>query len=276
MNAETSSPYPIQHVLDILVSAAKQGGDVALRSFREGLPTTAAVTYKAGGSPVTAADYEVDAALNRVLRTAFPHSGWLSEETEDDPARLNAASLIVLDPIDGTRAFVNGDPRWAVAIALVEHGRPIAGVVHAPALGETFAAAQGLGATLNGQPLRVASCSSLVGAAVAGPRTWVADLSHQMDMKLECLPRIPSLAYRLCAVAANRATLGIARAHARDWDIAAADIILWEAGAGLFEEGKKVVYNRPSTQHAALLAAPANWLEPLTPAFQAVSSSHSG
>ncbi len=128
------------------------------------------VAYKPGDSPVTAADLAVDRQLAQILRAAFPQAGWLSEETEDDPDRLGRTQALVVDPIDGTRAFMSGDPIWAVSIALVERGEPIAGVVHAPALGETFAASKGRGATLNGAPIRAANLSTLQGARVAGPR----------------------------------------------------------------------------------------------------------
>ena len=160
--------------LERLLAAARLGGEIALRHFRLGAPTSATIAYKPGNSPVTAADLEVDAAIAEALRPAFPEAGWLSEESEDDPARLGKASLLVLDPIDGTRAFMRGDPCWTVAIALVEDGRPIAGVVHAPALGETYAAALERGATLNGAPILAAPLAALDGAVVAGPRALVA------------------------------------------------------------------------------------------------------
>ena len=108
---------------------------------------------KAGGSPVTDADLAADSLLKRRLQDALPDAGWLSEETVDDFERLSRRSLIVVDPIDGTRAFVIGDPRWAVSVALVVDERPVAGVVHAPALDETYAAARGEGATFNGATL---------------------------------------------------------------------------------------------------------------------------
>ena len=111
-----------------------------MRYFCPGAATPASISYKIGDSPVTEADFAVDAALKTILRAAFPRAGWLSEESEDDPARLACQTVLVLDPIDGTRAFMRGDPCFAVALALLQDGRPVAGVIHAPALGETFAA----------------------------------------------------------------------------------------------------------------------------------------
>ena len=115
------------------------------------------MTAKAGGSPVTAADLAADALLKDQLGRAFPEAGWLSEETADTDERLGRRSLIVVDPIDGTRAFVAGDFRWAVSAALIRRGRPVAGVVHAPALNETWAARRVAGATLNNSPLAAAT-----------------------------------------------------------------------------------------------------------------------
>ena len=249
--------------LEALVAAARLGGDVAMRQFRPGAPTSATVAYKPGDSPVTSADLEVEAVVGAALRAAFPDAGWMSEETDDDPSRLGKARLLVLDPIDGTRAYMSGDPCWTVAIALVEDGRPVAGVVHAPALNETFAAAVGAGATLNGVAVRAADLATLDGALVAGPRALVGAFAEAAGFRPEPAPRTPSLAYRLASVAAGRIAIGLTGGHSHDWDIAAADVILREAGARLLEGGRQIVYNQPRTVHDPLLAAPDDWLERL-------------
>ena len=145
---------------DCLTAAAREAGALALGFFRLGAGTSAEVQSKFGGSPVTEADLAADALLKRRLREAFPDAGWLSEETADDAERLKRRVLLVVDPIDGTRAFVAGDPRWAVSAALVVDGRPVAGVVHAPALEETYAAARGAGATLTAARLRSRAIST--------------------------------------------------------------------------------------------------------------------
>ena len=164
--------------LDVLVTAAREAGEIALRDFREGGQTSARVEYKEGNSPVTEADFRVDAFLKERLGAAFPQAGWLSEETADDPARLECAEIIVVDPIDGTRAYVAGDVRWAVALAYVVEGRPVAGVVHAPALGQTFAAALGQGATRNGEPISASSRQKLDGAGLGGPIPLVTEVGR--------------------------------------------------------------------------------------------------
>ncbi len=127
---------------------------------------------------MTEADLAADAFLKRRLGEAFPEAGWLSEETADDAARLDRRALIVVDPIDGTRAFVAGDPRWTVSAALIVDGRPIAGVVHAPALEQTYAAARGAGARLNGKPIATAAPSDGPGYTVAGPKPLLGAMAR--------------------------------------------------------------------------------------------------
>lgn len=243
---------------DALVAAARAAGASALRHFRPGERTTAAIEWKGAdrSSPVTAADHEADAYLRERLGAEFPAAAWLSEETADAPARLAAAQLLIVDPIDGTRAFMTGDPRWAVCAALCVAGRPVAGCVHLPALGETYAAALGAGASLNGAPIAVASRAGLDGARVGGPKPAIEALARA-GLTLAAAPRIPSLAYRLVCVASGALDLALAGRDAHDWDLAAADVILHEAGGALTGvDGRRLVYNRAETRHAELLAAP--------------------
>ena len=243
--------------LAILVAAARAGGEIALRDFRKGQATTARVAYKAGNSPVTQADLDVDAFLKRELGAAFPDAGWLSEETADDPGRLALSETIVVDPIDGTRAFLSGDPRWTVALALVVDGRPVAGVVHAPALQETYAASLGAGATRNGEPIAASARTRLDGAKIGGPKALVGAIAQKAGVAFVLEPRIPSLAYRFARVADGSLDVALASVDAHDWDIAAADILLAEAGAGLRDtQGRSLIYNRPSSRRDSLAAAP--------------------
>ena len=230
-----------------------------MRDFRLGATTSARIDTKQGGSPVTAADLAVDLYLTDRLRAAFPAAGWLSEETADDPARLQKTTLLVVDPIDGTRAFVAGDPHWSVSIALIEAGRPIAGVVHAPALGQTYTAALGDGARLNGALIQGRKRASLAGARVGGPKPMIAALAAAAGVELEAAPRVPSLALRLVHVASGELDIGLASASAHDWDVAGADVVLSEAGALLTDaEGEALRYNSITIRHGALLACSAS------------------
>lgn len=238
-----------------LEAVTRKAGDIAMAYFRPGQRTSAAVSYKGGGSPVTEADFAVDRFLFEEMRRLIPEAGWLSEETADTEARLSRDQLIVVDPIDGTKAFSNGDARWAVSIALVERGRPTVGVIHAPALGETFTGAAGLGAFLNGARLSAPQRTELDGAAIIAPRFLHAGIARTPH-RLVLAPRTPSLALRLVDIATGRHDLVIAAPDARDWDIAAADLILEEAGAALIEpDGAPLAYNRRTLSRGMLIAA---------------------
>jgi myo-inositol-1(or 4)-monophosphatase len=239
---------------DLLVSAAREAGAVALEYFNPGARTSARVVTKAGGSPVTDADFAADALLKRRLQEALPDAGWLSEETVDDFERLSRRSLIIVDPIDGTRGFVTGDPRWAVSVALVVGERPVAGVVYAPALDETYAAARGHGATFNGESLM--SAAGWPPRVAAGPKLLIEAMAAELGASVEIIPRVPSLAYRLCLAARGAVDFAIATTDSHDWDIAAADLLLEEAGARLIDvSGERLRYNSRQISRGALLAA---------------------
>ena len=237
--------------------AATEAGAMALAFFRAGAQTSARVDWKEGGSPVTEADYAVDSFLRERLGALAPDAGWLSEETADDAARLSCARAFIVDPIDGTRAFLKGDPRWAISLALVEQGETRLAVLHLPATQETFVAGAGAGAFLNDAPIRASQRARLEGGAIAGPPKWLDRLA-QTGFPFERRPAVPSLAYRLAQVACGRLEAGIASTNAWDWDIAAADLIVREAGGVLTDfDKKRPAYNSPHPRHGALGAAPA-------------------
>lgn len=259
---------------DCLAEAAREAGRLALGFFRRGAATSARVESKAGGSPVTEADFAADAFLMARLREAFPEAGWLSEETADDPARLARRTLLIVDPIDGTRAFVAGDPRWAVSVALVADGRPVAGVVHAPALGETYAAAAGAGAALDGASIAVSEPIDPLRLKAAGPKATLQAMEARLGAAVEATPRVPSLAYRLCMAALGTVDFAIAAGESHDWDIAAADLLIEEAGGRLVDvRGERLIYNRPRIRRGPLLATSDALAPRLFEAFRAASGS---
>ncbi len=237
--------------------ATRRAGELALGFFRHGENTSAAISHKAGGSPVTEADHLVDRFLMQKFSGLLPEAGWLSEETEDSAARLDRRLLIVVDPIDGTRAFARGEPTWAIAVALVRDGRPLIGIVHAPALDQTYVAVKDGGARLNGVPIEVSRLIALdASSKVGGPRLLAAEL-HKAGLEFSLQPRVPSLAMRIAYVASGALDAGFASENSNDWDVAAADLVLEEAGgrlAGL--DGRELVYNRKETRHGPLTAAP--------------------
>ncbi len=259
---------------DLLISAAREAGALALEHFNPGGRTSARVVTKPGGSPVTDADLAADSLLKRRLQEALPGAGWLSEETVDDLERLSRRSLIIVDPIDGTRAFVIGDPRWAVSVALIVDERPVAGVVYAPALDEIYAAAHGQGATFNGAPMVPAA--AWPPRAAAGPKLVVEAMAAELGVSVEIIPRVPALAYRLCLAARGAVDFAIAAENSHDWDIAAADILLEETGARLIDaSGERLRYNSRQVRRGALLAASDMGAPRLLKGFRAATGSSS-
>lgn len=259
-------PQGIEDDLKLLKSAAVHAGIIALGFFRTELRTwTKNVT-----SPVSEADIAVDHFLIGALRGARPDYGWLSEETADSPARLESQRVFIVDPIDGTRGFIKGEDSWTISLAVVEAGRPIAGVVYAPVRDEMYVAGLGLGASHNGAPMRVegpAPASPIIPAPAA-----VHNELATLGVDHVAGPAYPSLAYRLVQVAAGTLDAAVARRGAQDWDIAGADIILTEAGAR-FEDVclGMPLYNGSDTRHAALAAtADASLLSPLRDALRVV------
>ena len=137
--------------LDLLIAAAEAAGDIATRYFRAG---HAVWDKEDGQGPVTEADLEVDAMLRSRLVAARPGYGWLSEESDDDSTRLARDSVFIIDPIDGTRAFIEGHETWAHSLAVVRRGRPAAAVVYLPVPGKLYAAQAGGGARLSRRVLQ--------------------------------------------------------------------------------------------------------------------------
>ena len=245
--------------LELIEAAAREVGEVALTMREAGL----AIEHKENGTPVTNADMRVDQLLKERLGAARLEYGWLSEETADNVDRLQQRRLFVVDPIDGTAAYMKGRPWWAVSIAVVEDGRPVAGVVHAPSLKETYLAERGKGATLNGQPIRASDIAEIEDCAMLGdaqmflhpawPRKWPT-------MRVETRN---SIAYRMCLVASGAFDAAIALSGKNEWDLAAADLICGEAGAlATDHRGRAFIYNDPNPRAPSLIcAAPA--LHPL-------------
>jgi myo-inositol-1(or 4)-monophosphatase len=248
------SSDPIAALAQAVRDAARQAGELALPYFRAGQATAAKLWYKGHSSPVTEADIALDTFLKDHLLRLLPEAGWLSEETADDPARLEREWVWIVDPIDGTRAFASGHPDWAVSIALVKGSRPVLGVLHAPILDNLYEARLGQGAWRNGERLQASQASTFATARVAGPKPLMDRLERRIG-PIERLPKVPSLALRLARVAEGTIDVGLASSNAQDWDIAAADLILQEAGALLTDlAGAAPVYNKPQPSHREMIA----------------------
>jgi myo-inositol-1(or 4)-monophosphatase len=207
---------------------------------------------KEGGSPVTEADLAVNKYLSDVLTAARPAYGWLSEENTDDPSRLARREVFVIDPIDGTVAFLKNRPHFTICAAIVVEGRPCCGVVYNPISEELYSARTGAGAHRNGAPIHVGPRDTLEGCAMLGDRTQLT----QAPWPAMHVQNRNSVAYRLALVADGSADVSVSLTAKRDWDLAAADVILHEAGGLLTDvRGAVLIYNRPVTKQSSLIAA---------------------
>jgi myo-inositol-1(or 4)-monophosphatase len=240
--------------LALLVGAAEAAGVIALSHFKGNFETW----EKSDDSPVTEADLAIDAMLRAELCAARPDYGWLSEESEGADDRDSRDRVFIVDPIDGTRAFIAGDQGWGTALAVAEHGRVIAGAMYLPARGETFAAALGQGATLNGVPIRASDRTALEGAAALAASAQLKD-----DLWPGGAPPVErhfrsSLAWRLCLVGQGRFDIMVTLRAAYEWDIAAGSLIATEAGAAVTDgDGAALVFNCHPARAPGVIAAPA-------------------
>ncbi|MCB1507498.1 MAG: 3'(2'),5'-bisphosphate nucleotidase CysQ [Hyphomicrobiaceae bacterium] len=249
--------------LDLIRGAAAEAGAIALGYFGKSVETR----LKNGTSPVTEADFAVDRFLKDALLAARPDYGWLSEESEDDPARLSAGRLFVVDPIDGTRGFIEGLDVWTVSVAVVENDRPVAAVLFNPVRAEMFSATAGGGASMDGMALSVA-------ADRAGLTDIATNWRHRKRVErlsgFRHRPALASLAYQIGSVANGRFHGVSVSVGAHDWDLAAADLLVHEAGGIVCDlDGRKPSYNRPSPRHDVLLAGEARRVQRLRAAFAA-------
>jgi myo-inositol-1(or 4)-monophosphatase len=238
--------------VELLSAVAREGGALAMKYFGREPKSWA----KGETSVVSEADLEVDRLLCDRLLAARPGYGWLSEETTEDIAQRSRDRVFVVDPIDGTRGFLAGESEWTVSLAVVENGRPVAAALFAPALGTMFEAVAGGGVERNGIPIRVSARTEIVGANLAGSRRLVREISETSNISLEYQGFIPSLAYRFALVAAGDVDVAVARRGAYDWDLAAADLLVHEAGGRLADlDGKRPRYNGANRRHPALVAS---------------------
>lgn len=208
---------------------------------------------KSPNNPVSAADLAVNAFLKTELQELLPAAGWLSEETADHPERLERGLCWLVDPIDGTRDFVRGRPGWAVSVALISVGRPLFGMLAAPARDEFWSAEAGHGAWRNGARLTASRHETLHGARVP------ADSLTKVDADLVKVDKPNSIALRIAMVAADEADLLATLRWGYEWDVAAATLIAREAGASVSDAfGQPLDYNkRDPRAFGVLVTAPA-------------------
>lgn len=245
---------PARDDLTLLIDAAREAGRIAT-GFVGGKARCWDKPEDAG--PVTEADIAVNDMLERDLRAARPDYGWLSEETEDSAERLHRDRVFIVDPIDGTRSFVEGGRSWAHALAVAERGRVTAAVIYLPMLDLLYSAAHGQGAMLNGAPIAASARRRLDEAEILATRPNL-EARHWRHGNVPQFRRAyrPSLAYRLALVAQGRFDGMLTLRPSWEWDIAAGELILREAGATCTDRcGAALRFNNPRPQVDGVIAA---------------------
>ena len=233
-----------------VITAVEEAADLAHRQWRDGKVPAAKVWEKSKGDPVSEIDLAVDALLKERLAAIMPDAAWLSEETVDDPVRLDSNRVWLVDPIDGTRDYIRGRSGWCVSVALVEYGVPIFAVMAAPAQAKTWIARAGKGVTCNGKRL---SASSRQG--FAGSRVPTDDLSA-VDHDLTIVEKPNSIAMRMTMVACDRADLVATLRWGHEWDVAAAHLVAQEAGACVTNAlGQPILYNKPDPKDFGIICS---------------------
>jgi len=235
-----------------MCSAVRDAGALALSYFQ----TDVKQWDKGVDDPVSEADHAVNDLLFERLQIPRPNYGWLSEETDDDPVRLERDFVWVVDPIDGTRAFLKGKPHFTICVALVFKGEPVCAAVFNPATDEFFEAILDGGARLNDETISPSERKDIAGCRMAafGPmfkhKAW-----PEVWPEMEIVDR-NSVAYRIVLVANGFVDACMALNSKNDWDLAAADLIVREAGGRMTtHDGRRFVYNKSFTKHRSLLVS---------------------
>ncbi|MFQ5705525.1 MAG: 3'(2'),5'-bisphosphate nucleotidase CysQ, partial [Gemmatimonadales bacterium] len=231
----------INQIIPVVESAGRLIQDVALRGF--------AVEQKGSQGPVTEADRESDELLKSEL-LAIESCGWLSEETADDRSRLDLERLWVVDPLDGTKEFVKRIPEYTVAVALVDAGRPVLGVVHNPATGDTCWAVKGAGAFKNRVRIHVADGATLLASRSEVRRGEFRPFTHEWEVTA-----VGSIEYKLALIGSGRASVTFSRGPKWEWDVCAGALIVEEAGGKVTDLfGGPLEFNQPFPKVKGVLA----------------------
>src|SRR5712671_4105997 len=237
--------------------------------FARFTPGAIETEYKVGHDPVTEADRALDAVLRQELLREG--EGWLSEESVDDPVRLQRSRVWVVDPLDGTREFVKGIPEFCVSIGYVKDGRPVAGGIYNPATDETFLGSIGSGVTYNGKPSQPSQRKSLEGALVLASRSEVnrGEWKPFENASFKIRP-MGSVAYKLALVSAGLADVTFTLTPKNEWDVVAGAALVQSAGGfvGTLEKSE-LIANRPDPLLSGLLASGPNLREGLLAAVDA-------
>tara|TARA_Y100001970_G_scaffold293928_1_gene444727 strand:+ start:16257 stop:17057 length:801 start_codon:yes stop_codon:yes gene_type:complete len=238
--------------LTLMLHAVESSSSLALARFGKEQKIWQKSTYH----PVCEADKEVNENLYEILMTARPNYGWLSEETVDDGSRLKCSRTWVVDPIDGTNSYLNGIAEFAISVALVEGGKPIAAVVSNPANRQTFSAFAGGGATLNNNSINVSNTRKDQRISILSSRSENKESGWANYFSKDTVQTVSSIAYKFALVAAGQYDAAASVWPKNDWDICAGHLLVEEAGGMVTSlKGMPLIYNCNSPRHNTCAAS---------------------
>jgi len=226
--------------------AARNAGKILMKYYQSDKNE---VKMKGVDNPVTIADNEADQYLCNFLMGEFPNDGWLSEETVDTEERLNKDRVWIVDPLDGTKEFIEGIPHFAVSIGFVYKGEPVVGVIYNPATDEMFSSQKGKGVYLNGNKVTASQKNHLIDSSITVSRSeFKRNEWEPFSNDFKSIKPIGSVAYKLALVSAGEYEIFATIAPKNEWDICAGDCLISEAG-GVFKtiNDKKIIYNQKKT-----------------------------
>ncbi len=248
-----------------LCASVREAGELSLRYFRS-KPRS---WEKRPGDPVSEADIAIDELLRKRLYQDEGCDGWLSEESVDNSKRLAARRVWIVDPIDGTRPFLLGRPEFAICAGLTIDGRPSLAAVFNPATGEFFDAVKGGGARCNGNAIRVSNCSKIEGSRISCNQETLSQYMSDQQLQTIKLIKLGSIAYRLALVASGRHDACVSLHGKCDWDMAAAELLVTEAGGHVtIPDGELIHYNCSTPYHPGVIAAGPQLHESLVSTFR--------
>jgi myo-inositol-1(or 4)-monophosphatase len=240
--------------LDVAVGAVREAGAVIRSLYGTALP----VFEKGdrGSSPLTEADTRANEIIQRRVMAAFPEDGWLSEESRDSPARLGKRRVWIVDPLDGTKEFVQQIPEFAVCLALAEDGRPIVGVTHNPITGELYTATPTGGASRDGERIAVSSTERLADAVLLASRSESERGEWDRFRGRFTIELSGSVAYKLALVAAGRADATFTLTPKNEWDVCSSVCLIESAGGRVTDlAGAPLRFNQQTTMLSGLVAS---------------------
>ena len=252
-----------KYLKEISCKALTEAGKIAIN-----LKNNIQVNYKTESQPVTNADKEIDQYLKSYFKTHTPDFGWLSEESHDDKSRLNRDFFWCLDPIDGTRSYINKKPEYTISLALIGKSQPVIGHIINPETKEYFYAERNKGAYCNDKKITVSNSTKLDDCKIAISNSEIKKLERYEIFKTKKIKKIGSIAYKVALVAKGEIDIAVSFSKKNDWDLAAADLIIKEAGGNLKDiNGNEIYYNKSSTRINSVLACNSFIINNLTNLF---------